>query len=114
MSILLKQYSREKNIPIGTDEEVLAMRDEFYQCHWHEVVEHGVTLCSTHHSLLHRTYGREPALSTASKQENWVARLKEKTEGKDTQLPTTIMENRFARHATVCNDTSNRFSRLIL
>lgn len=112
VSILLKQYAKERNIPIDTDEAVLAMRDQFYKDHWHELVDYAVTLCAEHHKQLHRTYGREPSLSTASKQENWVKRIKDKTLGKDTPSLNT-QESRFARHVAPGSETHNRFSRLI-
>lgn len=113
VSILLKQYARERNIPIDTDEAVLAMRDQFYKDHWYELVDCAVTLCATHHKLLHRTYGKEPALSTASKQENWVKRLKDKSMGTETPTTITSEENRFSRHVASGGETHNRFSRLV-
>lgn len=72
VSLLLKKYAKENGIPISTDEEVLAMRDGFYEKHWHELVEDTVTLCNSHHVKLHRIYSQEPDLSTAAKQRNWV------------------------------------------
>lgn len=85
VSQLLKQYSSERGIPIGTDEQVLAMRDMFYKDHWHELVEYTVTLCNTHHKKLHDIYGPEPLMTTAAKQEQWVLsqhnKFKNKKEG---------------------------------
>lgn len=72
VSLLLKQYAKENGIPISTDEQVLAMRDDFYKAHWHELVDDTVTLCNAHHVKLHQIYSQEPALSTASKQRRWV------------------------------------------
>jgi len=112
VSILLKQYSRERNIPIGTDEEVLAMREQFYQDHWYELVEYAVTLCAEHHKQLHRIYGREPALSSSSKQESWVKQIRDKTMGKETPSPITT-GTRFAKFASKHAGEANRFSRLI-
>lgn len=72
VSLLLKNYAKENGIAISTDEEVLAMRDEFYKVYWHELVEDTVTLCNTHHVKLHKVYSQEPALHTAKAQRRWV------------------------------------------
>jgi hypothetical protein len=85
LSILLKKYAKENGIPIDTDEQVLAMRDQFYEAHWEEVVTDGVTLCNEHHKLLHKIYGKEPALNTAEKQKHWVKSFRDKLSGMDTQ-----------------------------
>ena len=116
VSLLLKRYSNEKAIPISTDEEVLAMRDDFYQAHWYELVDYTVTLCNSHHKMLHKIYGREPSLSTAEKQEAWVLRIKDKLEGKETQptnTESTSEESRFSRLLGGDTSTCNRFSRLL-
>lgn len=81
VSLLLKQYAKENGIPISTDEEVLAMREDFYKAHWHELVEDTVTLCNKDHTLLHQIYSQEPALSTAEKQKRWVAARAAKAQG---------------------------------
>ncbi|AJF40909.1 hypothetical protein [Vibrio phage JSF12] len=81
VSLLLKNYARENSIPISTDEQVLAMRDDFYKKYWHELVEDTVTLCNTHHVLLHKIYTQEPPLHTAEKQRNWVRIQRGRTEG---------------------------------
>jgi hypothetical protein len=73
-SLLLKQYASAGNVPIDTDENVLLMRDAFYEAHWKELVEDTVTLCNTHHKALHAIYGREPPLPTSEKQRRWVIR----------------------------------------
>lgn len=81
VSLLLKKYAHENSISIDTDEDVLAMREQFYQRHWHELVEYTVTLCAFHHKLLHKIYGREPVLTSAVKQERWVVKQAEKFKG---------------------------------
>lgn len=78
VSILLKKYAKANNIDISTDEAVLAMRDKFYKVYWHELVDDTVTLCATHHKLLHKVYGKEPPMSTAKKQARWVAKQHDK------------------------------------
>lgn len=84
VSILFKNYVREHQIPVNTDEEVLAMRNDFYAEYEYELIDYTVTLCNEHHTLLHKIYGREPALATAKKQEAWVQKQKDKAEGKST------------------------------
>lgn len=73
VSCLLEKYAKENGIPISTDEQVLAMRDGFYELFWHELVEDAVTLCNDHHKALHKVYSQQPPLSTADKQRRWVA-----------------------------------------
>ncbi len=72
VSLLLQTYARENDIAIDTDEDVLAMRDQFYEDHWNELVTATVTLCNEHHKVLHKIYGKAPLLHTASKQPLWV------------------------------------------
>ncbi len=98
LSIVFKNYCDEHNIPVGTDEQVIAMRDKFYEDNWEAVVTDGVTLCNTHHKALHKLYGKQPALNTSKKQKHWVRRMFEKsnkglTEGRDTQS-----SSRFSKH----------------
>ena len=77
VSLLLKDYAERNSIPISTDEEVLAMRDDFYKIHSKELIEDTVTLCKEHHALLHTTYGSAPPLHTAVKQPGWVTRKRD-------------------------------------
>lgn len=72
VSLLLQKYASEGEIAIETDEQVLAMRDEFYEAHWNELVTDTVTLCNKHHKVLHKVYGKAPLLHTAPKQRSWV------------------------------------------
>jgi|TARA_R100001443_G_scaffold110913_1_gene123195 hypothetical protein len=85
VSTLFKNYVEEHNIPVDTDEEVRAMRDDFYKMYWYELVDYTVTLCEEHHRKLHSIYGREPPLHTAKKQERWVEKQRDKAEGKTTK-----------------------------
>ena len=43
-----------------------------------ELYDDTVTLCHSHHLLLHSLYGRNPSLGTATKQMNWVEIQREK------------------------------------
>lgn len=81
VSFLLEKHAKENNIPLSTDDEVLAMRDAFYEEYWHELVDDTVTLCNHHHVFLHKIYGQKPLLSTAEKQKNWVQKQHDKANG---------------------------------
>ncbi len=85
LSLVFDAYCEERGLAVKSVEEVMAMRDEFYEAHWNELVVDVLTLCNTHHKALHKTYGAQPALSTASKQREWVKRIKDKLEGKDSR-----------------------------
>jgi hypothetical protein len=78
---LFEKWAREKNYKIDTDEDVLAIRDEFISTHHKELYEDVYTLCNKHHQLLHKVYGKSPALITASKQGAWVENQKRKFNG---------------------------------
>lgn len=80
VSLLLKDYANTHGIPIGTDDEVLAMRDKFYEIYSKELIEDTVTLCAKHHALLHKTYGKAPPLHTAKKQAAWVLKRRDALE----------------------------------
>ena len=69
MSPLLHQWIKKNNKPM---EYIVAWREDFIEEHWKEIYEDTVTLCHTHHLRLHSIYGKDPALSTAKKQERWV------------------------------------------
>jgi len=117
LSILLKNYSTKHNIPIDTDEQVLAMRDQFYEDNWEAVVTDGVTLTAEMHKKLHRVYGREPSLSTVAKQRLWVQKIRDKLTGKDSPTLTTHVEEStvrgFSRFVDSEFTSSDRFSRHI-
>ena len=85
-SLLFDEFCKEKGITVTTTEEVSAVREEFYQKYWDELVVDVLTLCNTHHKALHKIYGNVPPLSTATKQKQWVQRIKDKTAGKDSHL----------------------------
>jgi hypothetical protein len=109
VSILLKNYSKTHGVPIDTDEQVLEMREQFYEDNWVDLVEYTVTLCSKHHSELHRIYGREPTLISAGKQEAWVKKIHGRLHGKEA-VPDS--GNRFSKFLNTA-DKSDRFSKLI-
>jgi len=73
---LLDQWTKGK--PITTEEEILAVRDQFITEHHKELYEDTVTLCKTHHLKLHSIYGKRPTLNTAIKQARWVEKQRVK------------------------------------
>ena len=77
---LLNKWVKEKSYSLDTDEEVIAIREEFIAEHLTELYDKTVTLCRTHHMALHSIYGKDPSLASASKQERWVEIQREKHE----------------------------------
>lgn len=75
---LFNKWLKERSISIETDEDVIAIREEFIAQHQHELYKATVTLCHTHHMALHSIYGKDPSLASASKQERWVEIQREK------------------------------------
>lgn len=75
---LFNKWLREQKITIKTDDDVIAVRDRFIAEHMPELYEHAVTLCHEHHLKLHSIYGKDPSLTTAKKQMNWVQIQREK------------------------------------
>ena len=82
-SLMFDKFCEERGITVTTQEEVFAIRDVFYQEYWEELVVDVLTLCNTHHKALHKVYGNIPPLSTANKQKEWVQRIRDKNEGKE-------------------------------
>lgn len=78
---LLDKWQKETGTPLDTDEQVLAIRDQFIAEHEYELFEAVVTLCEPHHSKLHSIYGKSPKLSSAKAQERWVQIQKDKNNG---------------------------------
>lgn len=78
MTLLLAKWLRASGNTAATDEDVLSWRDEFIEAHRHEIYSETVTLCKKHHALLHKLYGKAPALATAEKQKRWVVKQYDK------------------------------------
>jgi hypothetical protein len=78
MTPLFNAWCKQQGYVIKTDDDVIEVRDSFIADHYEEVYKKTVTLCHTHHLKLHSIYGKDPALVTASKQENWVRIQREK------------------------------------
>lgn len=116
LSLVFDAYCEERGITVKDAEEVMAMRDEFYQVHWNELVVDVLTLCNTHHKALHKVYGAQPPLSTAAKQRVWVERIRDRLSGTDAQpsrdneIRGPSLDSRFARFVKAPSD----FARHIL
>ncbi len=81
LSPLLAKWLKEKEKVRPehyTNEYIVIWRDEFIEDMSKELYEDTVTLCHSHHLLLHSLYGRNPSLGTAKKQMNWVEIQREK------------------------------------
>lgn len=81
ISILLEDWCNKHDISISTDEDVLAIRDEFIADHYDEIYNQVYTLCNKHHVMLHGIYGKSPANHTARKQEAWLKIQQDKALG---------------------------------
>lgn len=75
---LFNKWLKANSIKIKTDEDVIAVRDDFIAEHMKELYDDTVTLCREHHLKLHSIYGKDPALATAPKQMRWVEIQREK------------------------------------
>lgn len=75
---LFHKWVKENNIPLKTDEDVLAVREQFIAEHHAELYDEARTLCHEHHLKLHSVYGKHPPLATAKKQKRWVEIQREK------------------------------------
>lgn len=80
---MFNKWEKARGYKIETNEEILAVRDEFIKEHWEQLVNKGACLCKKHHEGLHKVYGKNPSLATAEKQERWVEKQREKYAAKE-------------------------------
>lgn len=79
VSILIETWLKKRKITeFESLEHAQEIRQEFYSEHWEDMTSYGATLCKQHHEALHKVYGGNPVLGTASKQQRWVIKQKEK------------------------------------
>jgi len=71
-------WAARKGLSVDTAEAIIEVRDMFIEEHWEEMVNTCVTLCKKHHAGLHRIYGKNPSVATATKQANWVEKQRDK------------------------------------
>ena len=69
---LLESWIKKKELTITTEEQILALREQFIKENEEQVYNQAVTLCHMHHLRLHNIYGKRPKLITATKQQHWV------------------------------------------
>jgi hypothetical protein len=82
MTPLFNKWCKDKKYTVKVVDDILAIRDEFITEEADKVFNQTVTLCHEHHMKLHSVYGKDPALTTASKQMNWVRIQREKHEAR--------------------------------
>lgn len=82
MTPLFNKWCKDKGYTVKVVDDILAIRDEFIAEEEDKVYNQTVTLCHDHHMKLHSVYGKDPALTTAEKQRNWVRIQKEKYEAR--------------------------------
>ena len=75
---LFTLWARKNKYSIKTDDEVIAIRDQFIAEHEYELFEAAVTLTHEWHMRLHKVYGKAPSLVTAEKQMRWVEKQRVK------------------------------------
>lgn len=92
VALLVKNYAAENQLDFNKEEVVLEHRTAFYDKYMHELVEHAVTLCHTHHQALHKVYTKEPPLFTANKQEAWVEKQRIKHLGGEDHQSSSIFQ----------------------
>jgi hypothetical protein len=78
VDVLFDNWLKNEKITINTVEDIIAVRDDFIESHLYEMYEYARTLCKKCHKRLHTVYGQRPLLSTATKQERWLDKQKEK------------------------------------
>lgn len=78
ITVLLTDWIKQKGYTVDTDEDILAVRDEFINEHRKEIYEQVYTLCNRHHVKLHGVYGKAPPKGSEPKQERWINMQKEK------------------------------------
>lgn len=83
MTPLYNKWLRTKGYTVRTEEDILAIRDEFIADEEDKLYNQTTTLCHDHHMKLHSVYGKDPTLATAEKQKNWVRIQQEKYEARN-------------------------------
>lgn len=78
---LFEMWCAKKKYRVETDEDILAIRDEFIQENHDAIYVLVVTLCAKHHEFLHKIYGKSPAITTAGAQARWVEKQRIKHAG---------------------------------
>jgi hypothetical protein len=96
LTLMFDKWARQHSYDITTDEGVLAVREQFIDEHTVELYDKVRTLCNRHHVLLHKIYGKAPALGTEAAQERWVEIQKSKHETGESKIPDTSQGSFFS------------------
>lgn len=88
ITLLLNNWAHKNGYDISTDSGILAVRDEFIEAHRKEIYDDVYTLCNRHHVALHAVYGKAPALTSASKQGQWIEKQRAKHTGEAVEVVT--------------------------
>lgn len=83
---LFELWCMKKKYRVETDDDILAIRDEFIAENHDAIYVLVVTLCKEDHSKLHKVYGKSPAITTAAAQARWVEKQRIKHAGKSESL----------------------------
>lgn len=86
MTLLLDRWCQVKGIQLVSDEDILAVRDQFIQDHYQEIYTQVYTLCNKHHVRLHQVFGKAPGLQSALKQQRWLELQQNKFTNPDQQV----------------------------
>ena len=78
---LYNKWVAINKISVGNTDDMMIVRERFIKEHQEELITLGACLCKKHHEMLHKIYGKSPALSTADKQSRWVQKQKDKRNG---------------------------------
>ena len=78
LTYLLNTWASLNNYDISTDENILAVRDEFIEEHHTEIYDEVFTLCNAHHTKLHGIYGKVPLPASVDKQRTWIDKQRAK------------------------------------
>lgn len=78
ITLLFEKWLKVNKLTVETDDDVLAIRDQFSAEHTVEIFNETVTLCKSDHARLHQVYGITPVLSSAEKQKRWISIQAEK------------------------------------
>lgn len=64
--VILKGYK------VDSDDDVLAIREQFIAEHKEAIYTDVFTLCNKHHVRLHSIFGQKPSLESVENQRNWI------------------------------------------
>jgi hypothetical protein len=83
---LYNAWSAKHGIKPESAEEMFEVRENFYSEYYEELVNLGACLCKKCHERLHKVYGKNPPIRTATKQAAWVEKQRTKHEAKNLAL----------------------------